>query len=82
MWDIYDVTRITYQADYRYMTTFDDGLCHEIDFAHYLDRGPVFFPLKKKEFFRQVRIIGGIMAWPNSADVSPESLYAQIRSQS
>ncbi len=78
MWDMHDVTRITYQADYRYMITFDDGLCGEIDFARYPDRGPVFSPLKEKRFFRQARIIGGTIAWPNGADVSPESLYAQI----
>ena len=75
MWRCNDVTLLEYKAGYTYLVGFDDGLSAVVDFSEYLSRGPVFAPLCNPELFRQARIEGGTIAWPNGADIAPETLY-------
>jgi len=75
MWNLNGVVRIQYQSDYSFLIVFDDGTRGVVDFSEYLDRGPVFEALRDLTFFRQARIEGGTIAWPNGADVAPETLY-------
>jgi hypothetical protein len=72
------VTSIAYKHDYIYHVAFNDGLEGDVDFAEYVGSGPVFEPLKDPEFFRQARIEGDTIAWPNGADIAPETLYERI----
>jgi Protein of unknown function (DUF2442) len=46
-----------------------------IDFKSLLS-GPVFKPLRNKDYFKKFFIYGPTIAWPNSADIAPETLYA------
>jgi hypothetical protein len=80
MWNFNDVTSIVYKEDYIYRVTFDDGLEGDVDFIRYVGSGPVFEPLRDLAFFRQARIEGGTIAWPNGADVAPETLYERVES--
>jgi len=78
MWDLNYVTSIAYKHDHVYHIAFNDGLEGDVDFAEYVGSGPVFEPLRDLEFFRQARIEGDTIAWPNGADIAPETLYDKV----
>ena len=51
-----------------------DGRTIERDLTQLL-AGPIFEPLRSnQDLFRQVRVEGGTLAWPNGADLCPDVL--------
>jgi len=70
------VIRAEYRGGYRIRLTFDDDHQKTIDFGQWLN-GPVFEPLKDRAYFRRFFLDGGTVAWPNGADIAPETLYDQ-----
>lgn len=73
------VTRAEYQGEYRVHLTFNDGLARTVDLADWL-QGPIFEPLKDPAYFRRFFLEGGTIAWPNGADIAPETLYERAKS--
>ena len=69
------VIKAQYRDGYRIRLTFSDGSEKTIDFSDWL-QGPIFEPLKNPGYFQSFFIDGGTIAWPNGADVAPETLYA------
>ena len=80
MWRLNEVVSIKYLKDFFYHLKFDDGLEGDVDFAQYLTRGIIFEPLRNKDFFQSARVEGGTIAWPNGADIAPETLYDKVLS--
>ena len=60
---------------------FEDGLSAEVDLSHLLDYGGIFEPLRDPDYFRQLRVDPELrtIAWPNEADIAPETLYAHAQ---
>ena len=75
-----DVTEVRPLAGYRVFLKFDDGIHGEIDLEPLLAPfDGVFEPLRDLARFREVFVdSGGTIAWPNGADIAPETLYALV----
>ncbi len=69
-----NVIRAEHAGGYKIRLTFNDGLEATVDFRSWLT-GPVFEPLKQASYFRTFFVDGGAVAWPNGADIAPETLY-------
>ena len=74
------VVRAEYRGEFRIRLTFNDLSQGTVDFRPWL-RGPVFEPLKEPAYFRQFFLDGGTVAWPNGADIAPETLYEAAASK-
>ena len=68
------VTKAKYVKDYLIEVKFSDGTKKVIDFERWLT-GPIFRPLKSKAYFKKFFVDGPTIAWPNGADIAPETLY-------
>lgn len=72
------VVEAEYCGGFKIRLVFNDGVAGTVDFADWL-HGPVFEPLKDPGFFSRFFIEGGTVAWPNGADIAPETLHERAR---
>ena len=68
------VTKAKYVKVYLIEVKFNDGTWKIIDFKQWLT-GPIFRPLRKKEYLKKFFVDGPTIAWPNGAEIAPETLY-------
>jgi hypothetical protein len=73
------VIRAEYSGGFKIRLTFNDGVDATVDFSEWL-HGPIFEPLKDPAYFSRFFIDGGTVAWPNGADIAPETLHDEARS--
>jgi hypothetical protein len=73
------VVRAEYRGGYTIHLTFNDGPARVVDFGRWI-KGPVFEPLRDTAYFARFFLEGGTVAWPNGADIAPETLYEQAKS--
>lgn len=72
---MFDVQTVELPGGFRVALTFEDGLKRVVDLEPFL-WGPVFDEIRKNsELFRSVSIQDGTIAWPNGADIAPDTLY-------
>jgi hypothetical protein len=68
------VVRAAYRGEYRIHLVFTDGVEGTVDFRPWLE-GPVFEPLLEVAYFAKFFVEAGTVAWPNGADIAPETLH-------
>jgi hypothetical protein len=68
------VIQAEHRGGYRLHLVFSDNTAKTVDLSLWL-KGPVFAPLKSVSQFRRFYLDGGSVAWPNGADIAPETLY-------
>jgi hypothetical protein len=72
------VVEAEYRGEFRIRLVFGDGVEGTVDFSDWLE-GPVFEPLNDREYFQRFFLDGGTVAWPNGADIAPETLYEKAK---
>jgi hypothetical protein len=78
---LHDVVEARIVAGHRVFLRFDDGVAGEVDLARLVRFVGVFAPLRDAERFAELRVNPdtGTIAWPNGADIAPETLYEALR---
>ena len=66
-------TKAKYVREYLIEVKFNHGTNKVIDFEPWLI-GPIFTPLKSNIYLKKFFIDGPTIAWPNGADIAPETL--------
>lgn len=63
---------------YMVRVRFEDGIAGDVDLSYLLEYGGVFEPLRDPLFSASFTVTPSWppVAWPNDADIAPETLYA------
>ena len=69
-----EVSNAEYIRDYLLKITFNSGEIKLVDLQNSL-QGPVFIPLKDKDYFKNFAIHYNTIEWENGADFAPEYLF-------
>lgn len=68
------ISKVNVNNDYQLSLTFTNGEHGIYDCSNLLEFG-VFKELKNKNYFGQVKVTGGTVAWPHEQDICPDTLY-------
>ena len=68
-----------YRGGYAIRLKFNDGVDETVDFEQWLE-GFMFEPLRDVGYFQRFFLDGGTVAWPNGADIAPETLHEVAKS--
>jgi len=75
----WDVVEVKPESNHRLFVRFKDGLSGHFHLRTE-DLTGVLAPLREPQFFNQVFIDNGAVAWPGDIDLAPDSMYRQIAS--
>jgi hypothetical protein len=60
--------------------TFTNDEQRDIAVWRYIERGPIFEPVRNDPaFFQMVQVENNTVSWPNGADIDPDTLYLGLR---
>ncbi len=76
----WDVVEVIPEPNYRLFVRFKDGLAGSVQ-LRLEDFTGTLAPLAEVQFFDQVFIDYGAVAWPGGIDLAPDAMYDQIASQ-
>lgn len=71
----YLVDGVKPEENYTLLVEFVDGKRKRFDVKPLIARGGVFTKLEDKDFFRKAHVELGTVAWDETIDIAPESLY-------
>jgi hypothetical protein len=77
----WDVVEVKPEPDHRLFVRFKDGLAGRVQLRREELTGALV-PLLDKQFFEQVFVDYGAVAWPGEIDLAPDAMYAEVASQS
>jgi len=73
----WDVVEVKPEPGYRLHVRFKDGLSGRVQLRREELTGALE-PLLDQEFFNQVFIDDGAVAWPGEIDLAPDAMYTQV----
>jgi Protein of unknown function (DUF2442) len=76
----WDVVEVKPEPDYCLFVRFKDGLSGRVRLRREELTGALA-PLRDVQFFEQVSIDQGAVAWPSEIDLAPDAMYAQVARQ-
>jgi hypothetical protein len=76
----WDVVEVKAEPGYSLLVRFKDGLAGRVHLRTEELTG-VLAPLLDVEFFGQVFVDNGAVAWPGEIDLAPDAMYAQVARQ-
>lgn len=76
----WDVVEVIPEPKHTLFVRFKDGLSGHIQLSRDQLTGALA-PLQNPQFFSQVFIDSGAVAWPGDIDLAPDAIYTQIATQ-
>ena len=76
----WDVVEVKPEPNHCLFVRFKDGLSGRVHLSEESLTGALA-PLRNAQFFEQVFIDNGAVAWPGEIDLAPDAMYAEVTKQ-